>query len=77
MAQLLETQHSTVFCCCSDCPCAPVQGVFVAPDAPKPEEVPPGAVDSAGNPVNVLLYTQFWELQVHTVECHNVINCPG
>ncbi|WIA41510.1 hypothetical protein OEZ86_008881 [Tetradesmus obliquus] len=40
-----------------------VMGVFVAPDAPKPEEVPPGAVDSAGNPVNVLLYTQFWELQ--------------
>jgi hypothetical protein len=36
----------------------------VAPDAPKPEEVPEGAVDSAGNPVNVLLYQQFWELQV-------------
>ncbi|KAF6258622.1 THO complex subunit 1 transcription elongation factor-domain-containing protein, partial [Scenedesmus sp. NREL 46B-D3] len=40
-----------------------INGVFVAPDAPKPEEVPEGAVDSTGNPVNVLLYQQFWELQ--------------
>jgi hypothetical protein len=41
-----------------------LQGVFVAPDAPRPEEVPQGAVDSTGSPVNVLLYQQFWELQV-------------
>jgi hypothetical protein len=48
-----------------------LQGVFVVPDAPKPEEVPEGAVDSTGNPVNVLLYQQFWELQVRP--CYNIM----
>lgn len=41
-----------------------LQGVFAAPDGPTPEDVPEGAVDSTGNPVNVLLYKKFWDLQV-------------
>ncbi|KAF8055936.1 hypothetical protein HT031_006575 [Scenedesmus sp. PABB004] len=56
------TPHAPAPLVCTAARCV-AQGAFAVPDPPQPEEVPEGAVDSAGKPVAVALYQTFWELQ--------------